>query len=51
MLIMWTRDIVTCFFRPARLDHAFIIIIIRLGLSVGLTHQNSSYRDSDTKET
>ena len=28
----------------------FIIIYIRLGLNVALTHQNGSYRDSETKE-
>ena len=27
----------------------FLIIIIRLGLNVALTHTNRSYRDSETK--
>ena len=28
----------------------FIFLLIRLGLNVALTHQNMSYRDSETKE-
>ena len=27
-----------------------IIVFIRLGLNIALTHQNRSYRDSETKE-